>query len=96
MEAEGYLPPAYRRMLIGDFSSKEERVARFGQMARENGVDLSTMLFAAEYALGILGEGAKYVEFSDHSVSEEMLNVAQFSAGMDAVVAQDYDAIFNL
>lgn len=95
LESNGYLPPAYRRMLVGDFANSKDRVARFSQMAVENGVDLGTMLFAAEYALGVIGEGGKYVEFQDHSLSSQDVAVAQFSAGLDHVVANDFDAIFN-
>ena len=96
LETNGILPPAYRRMLIGDFSSPDQRVARFTRMSQENGVDVPTMLFASEYALNLLGKGGQFVEFSDYSVSAEDAQVANFNASLDAVVEQDYAAIFEI
>jgi hypothetical protein len=95
LESEGILPPAYRRMLIGDFANGEQRVARFSRMSKENGVDVQTMLFASEYALNLLGRGGQYVEFKDYSVSHEDAQVANFNASLDAVVEQDFAAIFD-
>lgn len=95
MEEQGVLPPAYRRMLVGEFTNSEERLANFAAIAAHNNVDIPTMLFASEFALSILGEGSPFVEFSDLSVSNEMLDAAQFSANLDQVVAEDYSAIFN-
>lgn len=89
------LPPSYKTMLLGEFSNPEQRLARFSQIANENGVDVGTMLFATEYALGLLTEASRFVEFSDYSVTDEDIAVANFSASLDNIVAADIEAIFN-
>lgn len=99
-EAKGFveqaiIPPSYKSMLIGNFSSPEERVARFSEMAQTNGVDVNTMLFATKYALGMLRSSAPFMEFRDFSVSEEEVATANFSASLDQQCRADLDAIFN-
>lgn len=91
----GALPPSYRSMLIGNFADDGERVARFGQIASSNGVDLGTMLFATKYAMGLLSDAADFVEFRDYSVTDEDVAIANFQANLDTVVSADIDAIFN-
>jgi hypothetical protein len=89
------LPPSYKTMLLGQFSNPEQRLARFSQIANDNGVDVGTMLFATEYALGLLTEASRFVEFSDYSLTDEDVAVANFSASLDNIVAADIEAIFN-
>ncbi len=89
------LPPSYKAMLVGNFSDDNARIARFSQMAQENGVDVGTMLFATKYALGLLTDAAEFVEFRDYSVTDEDVAIANFSANLDQVVRADIDAIFN-
>lgn len=88
------LPRSYKTMLVGNFSSDNERLARFSQIAAENGVDVPTMLFATEFALGLLSDAADFVEFKDYSLSDEDVAVANFSASLDSVVKDDVSAIF--
>jgi hypothetical protein len=92
---QGVLPPAYKQLLIGNFSSSTQLVANFTATAHKNGVTLDEMLFAAEYALGLMSEAAPVVEFKDYSVSDEQVAMANFSASLDAAAAGDLDAIFN-
>lgn len=89
------LPRSYKTMLVGNFSNDEQRLARFSQIAAENGVDVPTMLFATEFALGMLTDAADFVEFKDYSVSDEDMAVANFSANLDSVVKEDVGAIFG-
>jgi sulfur carrier protein ThiS len=91
----GILPPSYKSMLVGNFTNDKQRLAQFSAIADKNGVDLPTMLFATEYALGMLSEASQFVEFSDYSLSEEDVQLANFSANLDVVVAKDVEAIFN-
>lgn len=93
--ASEMLPPSYKAMLVGNFRNDNERLAKFSQVAQENGVDVQTLLFATEYALGMLGEASQFVEFSDFSLSDEDVAIAEFSANLDKVVEQDYSAIFG-
>lgn len=89
------LPRSYKTMLIGNFSDDGERLARFSQIAADNGVDIMTQLYATEFALGLLTDAADFVEFRDYSISDEDKTVAQFSASLDQVVANDVQAIFS-
>jgi hypothetical protein len=91
----GMLPPSYKLMLVGEFKNDKERLAKFGQIAQQNGVDVPSMLFATEYAISMLADASQFVEFSDYSLSEDEVRLAEFSAGLDAVVADDFAAIFN-
>jgi hypothetical protein len=91
----GMLPPSYKALLVGNFSNDNERMAKFSQVAAQNNVDVSTMLFATEYAAGMMSDAMQFVEFKDHSLSDEDVAIAEFSANLGAVVAQDYEAIFN-
>lgn len=91
----GSLPPSYKALLIGNFGDDSTRIARFSQMASENGVDVATMLFATQYALGMLTDAADFVEFKDYSVTSEDVAMANFSASLDSTVSADLDAIFN-
>jgi hypothetical protein len=91
----GVLPPSYKSMLVGNFTNDKQRLAQFSQIAQQNNVDLPMMLFATEYALGMLAEASQFVEFSDYSLSEDEVQYANFSANLDAVVALDAEAIFN-
>jgi hypothetical protein len=91
----GMLPPSYKSMLVGNFKDDNERLAKFASVAAQNGVDVDTMLFATEYAAGMMADAVQFVEFKDHSLSDEDAAIAEFSANLDAVVAQDFDAIFN-
>lgn len=91
----GVLPPSYKSILVGNFSNPKERVAQFSDIAAKNGVNPETMLFATEYALGMLAEASQFVEFSDYSLSEEDVQLANFSASMDYIAAADAAAIFN-
>lgn len=91
----GMLPPSYKSLLVGDFANSKERLAQFGMIAEQNNVDLGTMLFATEYALGMMADASKFVEFSDYSLSEEDVQLANFSASLDRVVQEDLEAIFN-
>lgn len=91
----GLLPPAIKRMLVGDFTSPEQRLATFSRMSRENGQDPATMLFATEYSLGLLAQAGKVVDFQDYSVTNEDLALANFSANLDHLAYEDYDAVFN-
>lgn len=93
--ANQVLPPAYKKMLIGDFKTSDERLARFSDMAAENGVDPETMVFATRYALGMLQSSAPFMEFRDYSTSEDERTMAEFSASLDSIVQEDIDAIFN-
>lgn len=93
--ATGVLPPSYKSMLVGNFTNDKQRLAQFSAIAQQNGVDLPTMLFATEYALGMLSEASQFVEFSDYSLTEDEVQYANFSASLDAVVAMDAEAIFN-
>jgi predicted nucleotide-binding protein (sugar kinase/HSP70/actin superfamily) len=43
----------------------------------------------------MLADASQFVEFSDYSLSEDEVRLAEFSAGLDAVVADDFAAIFN-
>lgn len=92
---QGILPPAFKTMLIGNFSDDDQRLARFGQIAQENGVDIGTMLFATQYSLGMLQNASPYVEFRDYSASDEEIAMANFSASVDALVEEDLNAIFG-
>lgn len=89
------LPPAMKTLLIGNFSNDKQRLARFSQMAQENGVDIGTMLFATQYAMGLIENSGNYVEFKDYSLSEEEANLAKFSASEGAIAEQDIYAIFG-
>jgi len=89
------LPPSYKTLLIGNFASDQERLYKFAEIANKNGVDVNTMLFATEFALGLLSDAAEFVEFKDFSITDEDMAIAQFSASMDEVVKHDIDAIFN-
>lgn len=89
------LPPSYKTMLLGQFSNPEERLAKFSNIAQNNGVDIPTMLFATEYALNMLGEASRFVEFNDYSITDEDVAIANFSASLDQQVAADIEAIFN-
>lgn len=89
------LPPSYKAMLVGNFSSDDERVARFSQIAAENNVPLDTMLFATKYAMGMLKNASKFVEFRDYSLTDEEVAVANFSASLDSLAQADYNAIFG-
>jgi hypothetical protein len=91
----GMLPPSYKAMLVGNFKNDKERLAKFANVAAQNNVDVNTMLFATEYAAGLMADASQFVEFSDYSLSDQDVAIAEFSANLDAVVAQDYDAIFN-
>lgn len=91
---EDRLPRSYKTMLVGDFSDPDARLARFGQIAAENGVDIPTMLFATEFALGLMTDAASFVEFKDYSLSDEDVAIANFSASLDAVAQNDVKAIF--
>lgn len=89
------LPPSYKTLLIGNFSNDQERLYRFAEIAQKNGVDVDTMLFATEFALGLLSDAAEFVEFKDFSVTDADVMMANFSASLDEQVKHDYDAIFN-
>lgn len=89
------LPPAMKTLLIGNFSNDKQRLARFSQMAQENGVDIGTMLFATQYAMGLIENSGNYVEFKDYSLSEEEANLAKFSASESVIAEQDMYAIFG-
>lgn len=89
------LPPSYKTLLIGNFSNDQERLVKFAEIAQKNNVDINTMLFATEFALGLLSDAAEFVEFKDFSISDADVAVAQFSASLDEVVKHDVDAIFN-
>lgn len=91
----GMLPPSYKAMLVGNFKNDKERLAKFAAVAQQNNVDVNTMLFATEYAAGLMADASQFVEFSDYSLSDQDVAIAEFSANLDAVVAQDYEAIFN-
>ena len=92
---EGVLPPAYKQLLVGNFSTSKELVANFSAAAQQNNVTLNEMLFAAEYALGLMSEAAPVVEFQDYSVSDEQVAIAKFSQSLDAAVEEDLTAIFQ-
>ncbi len=89
------LPPSYKQLLIGNFSSDAQRVAKFGQIAQQNGVDVPTMLFATRYALGLLTDASDFVEFRDYSATDEDVAIANFSANLDHLVNEDLRAIFG-
>lgn len=89
------LPRSYKTMLVGNFHDDAQRLARFSQIAAENGVDVPTMLFATNFALGLLTDAADYVEFKDYSLSDEDVAVANFSMSLDGVVQEDVKAIFS-
>lgn len=91
----GMLPPSYKAMLVGNFKNDKERLAKFAAVAAQNNVDVNTMLFATEYAAGLMADASQFVEFSDYSLSDQDVAIAEFSANLDAVVAQDFEAIFN-
>lgn len=93
--ANEILPPSYKAMLIGNFANDDQRVAQFSQIAAENGVTVETMLFATEYAMGLLKDASQFVEFKDYSMSDENLAVANFNASLDSMVAADLEAIFD-
>lgn len=89
------LPPSYKAMLVGNFSNDEERLAKFSAIAEKNNVDIPTMLFATNYALSMLTDASRFVEFKDYSTSEQDAAVANFNASLDSVVERDIQAIFN-
>lgn len=89
------LPPSYKTLLIGNFSDEKQRLVEFANIATKNNVDIPTMLFATEFALKLLADASEFVEFKDMSVSDEDMAIAQFSASLDQIVQQDYDAIFS-
>lgn len=93
--AAGSLPRSYKSLLIGNFTNSEERLAKFSQVARQNGVDIPTMLFAVEFAFSLLNDAAPYVEFRDYSLSDEDVAIAKFSASLDTVAEKDVAAIFG-
>lgn len=89
------LPPALQTLLIGNFSSDEERLSRFAAAAQENGVSVETLLFATNYALSMFSAASEYVEFQDYSLNAEEVEMANFSAGLDSLVTNDIAAIFG-
>lgn len=89
------LPASYKTMLIGNFNNDQERLARFSQIAAENGVDIMTQLYATEFALGLMTDAADFVEFKDYSISDDDRAVANFSASLDQIVQNDVQAIFQ-
>lgn len=91
----GILPPSYKSMLVGNFSDPTQRLAKFGEIASQNGVDVGTMLFATKYALGLLENASEYVEFKDYSTSAEDAAVANFEANLSTLAEADLAAIFE-
>jgi len=89
------LPRSYKTMLIGNYSDDQERLVRFSKIAADNGVDIMTQLYATEFALGLLTDAADFVEFKDYSITDEDKTIAQFSASLDQIVAEDVKAIFG-
>ncbi|MGL5923668.1 hypothetical protein [Chroococcidiopsis sp.] len=91
----GAMPPSIKSMLIGNFSDDASRLAQFQSVAANNGVDVPTMLFATQYALGMLSDASDFVEFRDHAITDEDVAIASFSASLDTMVSADIDAIFG-
>jgi hypothetical protein len=95
MISYGIIPPSYKSMLVGNFSDPSVRLTKFAEIAAQNGVDVSTMLFATKFALGLMQNAAEYVEFKDYSVSAEDAAVANFNASLTQVAEADLAAIWT-
>jgi hypothetical protein len=72
--SDGKMPPIVGEFLFGSFSTEDDQIAAFSQVAETNGVDLEAELYSMDKILNIfdqLGEVLEFAQYDDSMSFEE-------------------------